>query len=65
MKSKKEIKVMLKRIEDELLLQKLTLTKTGHLSKSKKKQLEEFIKELQNEVDLLNWVLCTPSNLPF
>jgi len=56
---------MLKRIEDELLLQKLTLTKTGHLSKSKKKQLEEFIKELQNEVDLLNWVLCTPSNLPF
>jgi len=56
---------MLKSIENDLLLQKITLTKTGHLSKSNKKQLEIFIEDLQKEIDLLNWVLNTPKDLPF
>lgn len=65
MRTKKEIKQMLNSIEADLSLQKLTLHVSGHFSKSNKKQLKKFIEDLQNEIDILEWVLNKPSNLPF
>ena len=65
MKTENQIKSMLNEIEKDLNLQKETLNQTGSFSKSNKKQLEKFIEERQNEIDLLNWVLNKPQTLPF